>query len=238
MAYIWTDYSPAKTYRISTTGVSPYLEVWDARGDEVPVNLFYRLFPLLLPMEAFPDEASLRRQLRLYSGETAEDGERGRYPDIANLLLHWLAQLDRLRGMRLEEAVDGLLEEEILCGAYGGEAADTFRAAFGDGEPDGRSRRAFLRCLTESLLGAQRETAFDVALYALFPDTRLYYERSTDTVHIYLGEARSEKADARYRLCDFFFRDLLLRVQVMWKGEHFGVVGWDCTMAADQTALI
>lgn len=238
MAYIWTNYSPERRYALSGRHISPYMEVWDSGMDPIPVNIFYRLHSLLLPEGSFRDKAAREYEvselLLNYMGEGADQ----RYPEIANVVIHYIAQLDRLRGLRLEEVVDALLEEDIRGGVYGDWARDTFQDVFQADGLDQEYRRAFLRCLTKYTLGIQRENVFDTALYALFSDTRLYFEKSTETLHIYLGDEHTPKAEKRYRLCEFFFQDLLLCTSVMWKGGHFGVIGWDESMVLDRTALI
>ena len=39
MAYIWTNYSKEKKYRMASCGISPYIEVWNSEEEIVFVNI-------------------------------------------------------------------------------------------------------------------------------------------------------------------------------------------------------
>lgn len=90
MSYIWNDYSWKNNFKVSLYGISPYLEVFDKIETTVYVNIFFRIYDLLMPKTVLCDEQSVNRQLELYTSN-------GRYSDIANLMMHFIARTDQLR---------------------------------------------------------------------------------------------------------------------------------------------
>ena len=92
--------------------------------------------------------------------------------------------------------------------------------------------------MTTYELSHQRDTVFPTALHVLFHSADLFYEEPTGILFVYLDEEKTKTSEERYKLCDYFFRDMTLETDVMWHGERFGIVGWDDTMTVDQVALV
>lgn len=224
MSYIWNDYSWENQFRVSQDRVSPYMEVWDREGPLVFVNIFYRIYEFLMPRELFDCAEDVNRQMELYIRDE-------RYKDMANLIMHYLARMDGLKGLRLSDIMERICEREMEAGRYGEKARAEFAGL------DQREREIILRYLAKYNLDVQRETVFDGVLRALFHELRLYYENSTDTVYVYIGDEKSQYHSRVFELCRYLFMDVGIKAEVMWKGEHFGVLGVDDSMIIGKTAI-
>lgn len=225
MAYIWSDYDPKIKYRIDFGRISPYLEVWEREGNTVYVNVFYRLCEFLFPQEVAGDRKRFAELMERYE-------EDPRWQEIANLLMHWIAQADRQKGLSLQELVMWRVQEDILAGRYGDWLKEQF---FGitEGQKD-----ILLWYLAEYSQKRQRVVVYGSVLHRIFHTVRLYYEKSTGIVHLYIGQEQNEENAKLLAIIDYLFRDREIKVQVMWRGEHFGVIGVDETMRIGITALI
>lgn len=225
MSYIWNDYSWKNRFKVSYTNVSPYMEVWDRDKEQIYVNILYRLGSFLIPKAILDSSEKLERQMERYICDE-------RYGDIANLVMHYIARSDLLRGISLTDLTKWICLEEIQEGRYGQKARHMF-----NGLKD-RERESILRYLALYELDAQRKTVFDSALYEIFGTIRLYYENSTKTVYIYIGEKKNEYSSMVFDVCCYFFKDAGVKAEVMWKGQHFGIMGTAPTMIIGETALI
>lgn len=225
MAYIWENDTPDCTYRVSQNGISPYMEVWEGETGIIPVNIFYRLFDLLLPKDVADTAEKVDSLLQQYETD-------GRYQELADIWMHFIARLDRTKGIGLQEMLSAIKRQEIEKGWYGAQVREQFSRL------SSTDASILLRYLAKYDLVRQRETMFDAVLFTLFPEVRFYYEHSTGILHIYLGAEKDAYHTNLYGLCQILFQDMGIHTEVMWKGEHFGIIGVEETMSVGQTALI
>lgn len=224
MSYIWNNYSWENKFKVSFYEISPYLEVFSRTDNFVYVNIFYRIYELLMPKAVLYNEELINKQLERYT-----DNER--FSDIANLLMHFIAQTDQLKGIRLQEIMERISRKEIGQGRYGDDTKERFNSL------QERDKDIILRYLAKYNLGSQRETVFDGVLNALFSKVRLYYEHSTEIIYVYIEEDNHEYNIKLYKLCEYFFKDFGIKTEVMWKQEHFGVIGIEDSMIIDEITL-
>lgn len=224
MAYIWEDYSEANQYRVSSTGVSPYLETWEKGESLICVNIFLRLMDLLIPKK-MQDCGQVEPLLSLYEQDA-------RYQDFANILIHAVAQMDRYRGLTFHDVYSRHILDEISQGFYGAEIKEKVeKLSSGDQLLVGYY-------IAKYDLSSGREMQLDAALKALFQQVSIYYEQSRSLIHIVVGQ---EKTDYNQNLCEvlfYFFKDINTEVKIYWAGEQFGIIGVEETMRLDGIYLI
>lgn len=225
MAYIWEDYKEENQFQVTDDNVSPYMEVWDKKGEIVPVNVFVRLYPYLFPESFVRDEASVNELLNQY-------GNSLRYEETANLLMHYIARLDRIKGLSLVDIVKFRIYRDIRQGAYG----LWLREAFCELEQE--KQWMILRYAAEYNLSGQRVTVYDAAVKQVFETVSMYYEKSSKITYLYIGKQRNEANERLLQIVDYLFKDINIKTEVMWQGEHFGIIGMDQTMRIGELALI
>lgn len=225
MAFIWSEYSSKKKYRVSSVGTSPYLEVWNTTEDIVLVNMYIRLFEILVPRHYTNSAEQINALISLY--ETDE-----RYMDIVNTFLHFLARQDRKCGMTLYDFCVYNVRNEIVRGCYGTAAKENF---------DHLTREDQLilcRYLVKYNMTSGREMQLDAVIKALFHDVVIYYERSADVIHVCINRANSDYNSRLFELVCRFFKDIDINVEVYWQKEYFGIIGVEDTMRIGRLALI
>lgn len=131
----------------------------------------------------------------------------------------------------MQEIVEQINKKDIDQGRYGEEIKEIFDHL------QERDKNIVLRYLTKYNLNAQRETVFDGALNALFDKVRLYYENSMDIIYVYIEEDKNEYNQKLYQLCEYFFKDFGIKTEVMWRKEHFGVIGIEDSMIIERITL-
>lgn len=224
MAYIWENYKTDKKFTISEE-VSPYLELWDNSEKTVNVNIFFRLSELLFPSSFTKDEKSFHCLWDQYQNNF-------RYKEIANLLLHAQAQLDRKKGMTVIDILAIGAYQEIQLAVYGEWLRDAFESL------ELQDKIIILDCLARYNLSGQRTTFFDEAIFRCFAKTQIYYEKSTTKLYIYIEEEKEEKNLNKFAIIEYLFKDIELKTEIMWKREHFGIIGIEQTMKIEEIAMI
>ena len=239
MTYIWANYSEKKRFQIASSGISPYLEVWDSQSNPVLVNIRFGLDEILLDEADFPqslqpdqDGGSFERpQL----GRRYEEDER--YKDFANIFIHYIAQNQLRRGFTLQNLAAFKIGSEIEKGLFGENIKNNFsNLKF-------RDQLILTRYIALYDLRKQREIQFDAALAALFDDVKMYYDNQTEKLFVFVDKESNDYNKNLFGLVCYFLKDVEVEVEVLWKGEMFGIIGLDDefvfeTIIIDKTALI
>lgn len=227
MSYIWQEYSKQNRYKVTFEKISPYLEVWYMNDkNNISVNPFIRINRILFPD---PDsETDSEKIIELSNKYESEEN----YIEIANLIIHEIAQFDRLKGIDLLYVLGDIERKNIEEVKYGSECATLFNAV-----SDKKKQDILLRYLAKYDMTKQRESMFDSALNALFNGVKMYYERSTDHVHIYIDEPKSDDNENLYSLVSLLFKDINIKDEVTWN-NHFGIIGFDAVMIQDEIQII
>lgn len=222
MAYIWQEYSKNNRFVISFEGISPYMEVWDFNDkNNISVNPFCRIGEIL-----FPDEDA--EKIIELSGKYENDKN---FTDIVNLIIHEIAQTDRIKGIDLMFIYSHIEKKFIMDGKYGKECTALFNSI-----PKNK-QDILLRYLAKYDMSNQRENVFDSALNALFEGVKMYFEHSTGVVHIFINEKKTEENLKVYSLVSILFKDVNVNDEVTWR-NHFGIIGFDNVMIQDEIQLI
>ena len=252
MAYIWTDYDENKKYKIASHNFIPGIEVANPKSKETDVNVLPRLFPYLFPVETinYSDEIikSCKVNLNVVSDDRieflcqqlVERYETHRfYQQLFNLLIHAYAQMDRKRSMQLIDVLIDMYRERIINNAYGNKAADVFSRCSAE------QQHTILRFLVKSRLSNGRHNYYGEVLSHIFHDIKLYFEKNTELVHIYINSDKSDAIDDSFStneellsLIDFFFKDIAINTRVMWRGELFAVIDIPEMMVIDKMGII
>lgn len=225
MAYIWNNYSKDKEYKVATSGISPYMEVWNPDDKIVLVNIFYRLCEILLPFSGKDAENKINRLLGLYE-------EEGRYIDFVNIILHYIAQMDLIKGITVQDLLSFEIYGEIINGYYGQHIKECF------GKVRHKDRVVITRYIAKYDTGKQKEIQFDALLKAVFGRVVLYYDKPLDILYIYIDAEKNGYNQNLYNLSEYFLKDIDVKTEVLWKGGHFGIIGIDNTMEIDKLSLI
>ena len=116
--YIWTDYRTDIYYDIGVSEslpwleMSPYLEVQHREENNVTVNYIPRFSQIFMEiLKQALDKPELREDVK----------------KIANVIMHLLAQADRITGVSVEALREDILEIHIERGYYG----DDIRKGYG-----------------------------------------------------------------------------------------------------------
>lgn len=222
MAYIWQEYSKSNRFVISFEKISPYMEVWDLNDkNNISVNPFYRIGEMLFPDEDTENIIGLSEK---YESDK-------NYTDIVNLIIHEIAQIDRIKGIDLRLIYSFIERKFILDGKYGKECAALFKSIPKD------KQEILLRYLSKYDMSNQRENVFDSALNALFEGVKIYFEHSTGIVHIFINERKTEESLKLYSLASVLFKDVNVNDEVTWS-DHFGIIGFDEVMIQDEIQII
>ena len=222
MAYIWQEYDKNSRFVVSFEGMSPYMEVWDLYNKKnISVNPFYRIGDMLFPFEDAEKITDLADKYKNY----------GSYADIVNLIIHEIAQVDRIKGIDILFFCSCIEKKLILSGKYGNECAEIFESV------SENKQNIILRYLAKYDMSNQRENVFDSSLNALFKGVKMYFENSTGIVHIFINERKTEENLKTYSLASLLFKDINVNDEVTWC-DHFGIIGFDEVMIQDSIQII
>lgn len=228
MHYIWDNYDKDKYFSVINDG-SPYIEVLNPKEARPEVNIVGRIYNLLFPPQLRQDEAS-EVTIGFYMEKYLEDLQ---YHDLANLLLHYQARLDRESGRNLLDFMADNLRELLLAGSYGTEAQSLFAGL------NTAQQYEITTHLARYYVSGQRKSYYFIALQSVFTLGReTYYENETGIVHICLKEVRNEANEDLLELLEYLFKDIALKTNVMFKGEYCGIIGIASTMYLDEIGIV
>lgn len=210
MAYIWENYSPQKKFRFMKK-ISPYIEAVEQNQNEIAVNPLLRFAPIF---DAFND---LDDQLNKN--------------ELANVVFHQLARLDRCAGFTPTIAELSFLNGEIEGGFMGEEAQTLWRSI------DDKTKIIFLCRLRNQMLNGGRENYFFAATSMLFPNSALYREKSSGQYYIFIGANKTVDNLRKARLLEIFFWSLDQKLDWVWT-HHFGIIDHNPTMIIDHIQIM
>lgn len=199
MAYIWENYSIDKHFRIGVR-VCPYLEVFENDLDSIEVNPMIRFTEII--------DADMMK----YDNND----------DIQNVVFHYLAQLDRIKGLSpFQVMVEGLRNE--MKKGYWGEAIAVRWNNLTD-----QDQEIVLCNLAQRLLN-DNQTYFMETVGKLFSEASLCYEEKTELYYLYIMAEESEYNKQLLEIVTILFWNMNQNVVVVWK-YHYGIIGCEDTM--------
>ena len=150
---------------------------------------------------------------------------------LTNLTLHMLAENDLRRGMCREEYYKKLLKREILEGVYGRTAKSVWKSMKRE------EQEILLGGLLRNFRTGRSLLLFMDMVRGLVADSIIYRSRECpDDVIIYTGLKKSRMLEQKFRLLQDLFLDIRYHTEIFYEA-HFGIIGIDCTMRTDETAI-
>lgn len=212
MAYIWENYSSDKFF-VSGKNICPYIEMFgepSKRNEVNPLIRFSELFELL-----HSDDIN----------EVIDNEE-----VVDNILYHYLAQLDKCKGMNYKQRIIEMIRNELIEGYFGEKA----KALWSELNLDDKETVLYL--LVERLLH-DSDCYFMEAVSKLSRNSSLCYEEKTDTYYLYVGEVDSNYNKNKYELIKTLFWPVKKKLKPVW-GTHYGIIGIMDTMKINAIQII
>lgn len=212
MAYIWENYSFDKVF-VSGKNICPYIEMFGEPSNRNEVN------PLIRFSELFE---------LLHSDDINEVISNAEVVD--NILYHYLAQLDRCKGMNYKQRIIETVRNELNAGYFGDKAKTLwFDLVLDDKET--------VLCLLVERLLHDSDCYFMEAVNKLFRHSSLCYEEKTDTYYLYVGEIDSNYNKNKYELIKTLFWPVKKLLIPVWD-THYGIIGITDTMKINAIQIV
>ena len=192
----------------------PILNETKAEGPEIEYNPLYRFDSMFhdLLREDFTDLPTVQTYL-------------------FDAVSHYLVYTDLHHGLTKREFYVRCLMREMEGGGFGASIAAHLQAV----NPEKRERLAAL-ALVQIQVGSSL-LLFRKATVLLFPDALLYQERyDTKQLLLFVAHKKDERMEHYIHLIEDLFLPISHRLRVFWE-HHFGVIGVDITMHADNMEI-
>ena len=243
MDWIWENYSTENVY-ICDYVVNPYFEVY---GEYDTTNIFYVNTSIRFG-DIFEDTGRLDiRDITEYGNPYEFFGE-SRSCNIDNIVIHYLAHLDRLDGISAERIKMDIIRQEIDENLYGSEINRLFNSGcVTESERDmilWLMLRRYGSDMKEPTLSQIFTYFFDTRRYAIpytereddtglpegdvitgtvvKPAPEIYYRKSNETVYYYSADIKGFAG--KFRLLRLIFSDIEENIVDIW-GKSFGIIG-------------
>ena len=236
MPYIWEDYSEGQEYRLGGE-ICPYIEVLPqkppADSDDplirkeppvVNVNPLIRFSKLF--NASFQDSSGDVFAFDALTENVGEDGVKG----ITDVLFHYLAQLDRTKGLDSGQRAIEKLRNEVELGLWGRKAKELL------GDMSENDRECILYVLSRRFL-VDRQSFFMEAVGKTFPFSSLCFEEKTELYYLYVGSEETEYNVKKLDLIKTLFWTINWNLTVVWK-RHYGIVGCDDAMRIGNIQIV
>ena len=223
MAYIWEKYSKDNEYRI-TEKICPYLEVLNQNTYIVDVNPMIRLARIF--DATFGDDNERAFALDSLTSRIGAEGT----GQIVNIIFHYLAQLDRTKGLdKIQRMIEGL-QNEIEQGLWGNKIKALMK------EMNDDDNESILYVLTQRVIN-DNESFFMDAVGKSFPISSLCYEEQTKLFYLYIGTGENDYNTRKLDLIICLLWPINKKLKVVWN-QHYGIVGCDDTMHVDSIQIV
>lgn len=222
MSYIWEKYSEDAKYHISGD-VCPYIEVFDSDGLRIGVNPLIR-FSQIFNSTFESDEGSFvfDTLLELLGGECVEK--------IVDVIFHYLAQLDKTKGLDLNQRMIEKISEEIDKGLWGEKAKDLV----GKMTTDDKEKILHVLCYR---VQNDNQSYFMEAIGRAFSVSSLCFDKKTNKNYLFIGMEESDYNVNKLELIKLFFWSINRDLTVIWK-YHYGIIGCDDTMHINEIQIV
>ena len=213
MAYIWENYSSANEYCVGEgRDISPYFEILTESNAKMRVNPLIRFSAIF--SEVF--------ELKKFEINTSK---------VENILFHYLAMLDRIKGFDENELFAEYFDEEIRNGYYGKELLCKWdKISVSD-------RKKLLHVFKLKNSNDFEDNYFFQAIQKLFKIVSIIYEKNTKAYYLYIGENETKKKSLTLDVAKLLFWDIQCELRVIWK-NHYGIIGIDDTMYISQITIV
>lgn len=148
-----------------------------------------------------------------------------------DVCMHYIVQLDLREGLSREDYYYSLIEDDMESGRYGAEAKERF------GLFDKDERKVMVRSYLRLLKTGNYLEEFRKVVTKLYSRAHIYENNETAyELLVYLGREETEAERKRAA----FLREMFLPMQetvYFFYANHFGIIGVDETMAADEMVV-
>lgn len=150
---------------------------------------------------------------------------------LTNLALHLLAENDVHRGMCREEYYKKLLKRDILEGFYGRLARNVWN------NMKREEQEMLLGGMLRSFRTGSSLLIFMDMVRGFVADSIIYRSREcTDEIVIYTSFKKTIILEQKLKLLQDLFLDIRYHTEVFYE-VHFGIIGIECTMKTEETAI-
>ena len=217
MDYLWRNYSPQNRYELdfSMKHSSPPIEVSFRGRDCVLINPLPRFANVFL---------SLLKRKDLW------ENQKDKMQALANCLLHFLAQLDRISGISSSVVIGDEIEQSLIDGHFG----YAIKKAYIDLTFE--RQRIVLDHLRRQEQSKCRKLYFREVVKAVFPSAGIYFYNPDAVFLIYLPQEKNTGDEECMELLVALFLDVTAKYQVYWE-YPFGIIGRNETMRLNHTRL-
>lgn len=189
------------------------MEVFCNNRDRVEIN----------PLIRFPDIAAALSDINQSGYIEDKDA-------LENVIFHYLAQLDKNKGLSYKQVIAEKLREEVGNGFWGEEISTLWK------EIDPSDKEILLYVLVQKMLN-DNQTFFMEAVGKMFLNSSLCYEEKTQQYYLYLGAAETEYNLIKIKMIKIMFWNLKSKLLIIWD-KHYGIVGIDDTMRIDCIQIV
>lgn len=217
MDYLWRRYCPQNRYALDL-----------ARKDTAPPIEISRRDGAVVTVNPLPRFAKIFRALMTRQDLWQSDS--GQLRALANGLLHFLAQLDRISGMSPPLVAEEALDQALSTGQFGLPA----KQAYARLSPE--QKQAVVRILYRHDQAKGRRLYFREAVRALFPSARISFYRPDKMFLICLPQKENAEDKECVALLVNLFLDATARWQIYWT-YSFGIIGRPQTMRMNHMSL-
>ena len=230
MNYIWELLIKAEKQGITKKEIhftqaqnfSPYMELSPQiintqlieHEHPIEVNLYYRYFEIF--KEIFHPNSKINEEIKEY---------------LVDIVIHFLAEIDRRQGMNKREYYIRFLWRDILGNVFGTHMSDIFYT-FSKTEQELILFNILRLYQTGETLYLLKDT-----LKRLFANCTIYTKsEGTDEVLLYIGKAKNSIDHGKVQFVQTLFLPIGFNLEVYWE-NHFGIIDTEETMQIDRIAL-
>ncbi len=223
MAYLWENYSKEKEYRLAEK-ICPYVEVLNQNTYPVNVNPLIRFSKIFDSTFGEGNERTFA-----FDSLTSLIGAEGT-EQIVNIIFHYLAQLDRAKGLDKIQRMIEELKNEMEQGLWG----KKIKALMG--EMTDADRESILYVLAQRVIN-DNQSFFMEAVGKTFPISSLCCEEQTGLFYLYIGSEKKDYNTKKLNLIIRLFWNPNKELEIVWD-QHYGIVGCDDTMHIDSIQIV
>ncbi|WCN39723.1 iron-dependent peroxidase [Aneurinibacillus uraniidurans] len=199
---------------------SPYMEVNNVMlntrvvEEQIEINPYYRFYDIF--RDLFDPNNNEHMELR---------------QQIFDILIHFLADIDRMQGMNKQEYYSRFVIHDMETGMFGDSCREKSKL-FSQAEKEVIAANLLRLYETGEALHLFKDT-----VRKLFKNSILYAnQEGKDELLLYIGQTETSAARDKLTLLETIFLPLPFHTEVYW-GNHFGIIDVEETMQIDSIAL-